>query len=152
MNYENGQPLFYALLPIIVSSQTLGGLVLAYLRLHEGLLWSMFAHGLFNATVGLLSLLLLQGWVALDEKEDHYRLTVTEHAFKTDRPKTHIYRNGERIDSIMWRQASLQSLVDSLHGEGLLADQTLVDVDLKTTRPLTADSVLAMLKKEFRIE
>lgn len=152
INYENSQPLFYALLPIIVSPQALGGLFLAYLRLREGLLWSMFAHALFNATVGLLSLLFLQGGVALDEKENHYQLTVKEYVFKRDRQKTHIYRNGDRIDSIMWRQVSLQSLVDSLHGEGLVADQTLVDVDFRTTRPITADSVLTLLKKEFRIE
>lgn len=49
-NYENNQWLFYVLTPIIVSSQSLGGFVLAYLRLREGLLWSMFA--LEFSTVG----------------------------------------------------------------------------------------------------
>lgn len=151
INYENSQPLFYALLPIIISSQALGGFVLAYLRLREGLLWSMFSHGLFNAMVGL-SLLFVQGRVALDEKEGHYTLLVKEYAFKADTQATRIYRDGERIDSIIWKQASLQSLVDSLHGEGLYADQTIVDVELKTTRPIPADSVLTLLKKEFRIE
>lgn len=152
INYENSEPLFYALLPIIVSSQALGGLILAYLRLRDGVLWSMFAHGLFNAAIALLSLLFLQNRMALDEKEDHYHLTVKEYAFKNGKQKTHIHRNGRRIDSIMWRQGSLQSLVDSLHGNGLYADKLLVDVDLKTSRPLSADSVLALLKKQYRIE
>lgn len=150
-NYENTQPLFYILLPVILSSQSLGGFILAYLRLREGLLWSMFAHALHNATILILSTILLHDRVVLSETGDHYTLTVTEYSFREGPPATHVYRNGELIDSIVWKQADLQSLVDSLSSTPLQADQMLVDVELETTQPISADSVLTLLRKEFRI-
>lgn len=152
-NYENNQWLFYVLAPIIVSSQSLGGFVLAYLRLREGLLWSMFAHALFNATVILFSVIFDQGLVRLNEQNERYSLTVKEYSFKQGKQVREIYRSGERIDSIVWKQASLQALVDSLSDKSLKADQTLVDVEFNTVgHPIATDSVLVLLRKEFRIE
>ena len=151
-NYENQQWLFYVLSPIIVSSQSLGGLVLAYLRLREGILWSMFAHGLFNATLIGIGLLFYQGWMVLDEKNERYSMIIKEYSFTEGKEMKEIYRTGNFIDSIVWKQASLQSLVDSLGEDVLMADQVIVDVEFKTGHPMPADSVLILLKKEFRIE
>lgn len=111
----------------------------------------MFAHALHNATILILSTILLHDRVVLSETGDHYTLTVTEYSFREGPPATHVYRNGELIDSIVWKQADLQSLVDSLSSTPLQADQMLVDVELETTQPISADSVLTLLRKEFRI-
>lgn len=152
LNYENDTILFYALLPIIVSSQSAGGFLLAYLRLRQGLLWSMFAHGLYNGILLLLSVVLSHDRLVLNEKEPYYTLEVREYIYRQDRAKLRIHRSNEGIDSIIWKQANLQLLVDSLSNGQLQADQTLVDVELRTTRPLAADSIIMLLRKEFRIE
>ncbi|WP_257670871.1 CPBP family intramembrane glutamic endopeptidase [Parapedobacter tibetensis] len=60
-NYANQEVLFYALSPIIVGSQLLGGFLLAYLRLKHGLRWSILAHAVFNALVVIPSAWLFQG-------------------------------------------------------------------------------------------
>lgn len=151
-NYENNQWLFYVLIPVIVSSQSLGGFVLAYLRLREGFLWSMMAHALFNATFILFSLLFNQNRLVVEETNERYDLTIREYSFREGKQVTEFYRSGERIDSIVWKQASLQSLVDSLSSTPLTADQALINMTLKTGRSMPADSVLWVLKKEYRIE
>lgn len=151
-NYENNQTLFYLLLPLIISSQSAGGFMLAYLRMREGFLWSLFSHGLFNATVLLLSVLFLHDRLVISDKQAHYTLVVQEYVYQGSPQQTTIYRTGNHIDSIIWKQAYLQQLVDSLSKEPLQADQVMVDVDFKAAHPISADSILTLLGKEFRIE
>lgn len=126
--------------------------MLAYLRLREGFLWSLFSHGLFNATMLLLSVLFLHDRLVISDKQAHYTLVVQEYVYQGSPQQTTIYRTGNHIDSIIWKQTYLQQLVDSLSKEPLQADQVMVDVDFKAAHPISADSILTLLGKEFRIE
>lgn len=53
-NYEDRTALFYSLAPIIVLSQFLGGLIMAYIRVRFNFLWGVLYHCTWNLIVVLL--------------------------------------------------------------------------------------------------
>lgn len=153
INYSNREALFFLLIPVIFSSQLIGGLVLAYLRLKQGLRWSILAHVTFNALVLGGGILFIHGNVVLDESTDNHSLYVKEYAYLEKRPKQFtIHRTNEGIDTISVRQISLRTLLDSIGGNGRYVDNVIVDMDFKSTEPISSDSLINLLKKQYRIE
>ncbi len=154
INYANREPLFFLLSPFLLSSQLFGGFVLAYLRLQHGLRWSILAHATFNALVLGVSIIFTHGKVILDESNDSYRMYIKEYVYREERPvRFKIQRKGNGIDTIYVRQVHLQRLLDSIAiNRHYYVDDVIVDVDFKSTKPLQPDSLIDLLRKEYRIE
>lgn len=151
-NYSNTETIFYILSPIIVSSQLFSGFIFAYLRLQYGLWWSICCHALFNGIVGLAIPFCFQhGDAVLEISNPSQRLVVKEYLYTDGKSQMiDIHRSAAGIDSITARQVDLQRLLDSIK-PGLYVDNVIVDLDFNTQQPITNDSLLCLLSKEYRI-
>ncbi|MEC3879700.1 CPBP family intramembrane glutamic endopeptidase [Parapedobacter sp. 10938] len=151
-NYANQEVLFYALAPIIVGSQLLGGFLLAYLRLKYGLRWAILLHAVFNALFTIPTVLLYHGKTIIDHQSSEYSLVVTEYAY-VDRPeRMRISRKDNGIDTLIVRQMGLQSVLDSIgKPETYYIENVLVDIDLRAAYPIPLDSLINRLGQEYKI-
>lgn len=151
-NYTNQEILFYALSPIIVGSQLLGGFLLAYLRLKQGLRWSILAHAAFNALVVIPSALLLHGKTVIDYQSSDYSLVVTEYSYLERPAHMQVSRGDNGIDTVIVRQMGLQTVLDAIGTRGTFyVNNTLVDFDFTATSPISPDSLINRLRQEYRI-
>lgn len=151
-NYANQEILFYALSPIIVGSQLLGGFLLAYLRLKQGVSWSILAHATFNAMMIIPSALLFQGKTVIDYTTSDYTILVKEYTYLERPSHMRIGRTQDGIDTVIVRQMGLQTVLDSVvTTNAYYADNTLIDIDFKAALPISPDSLINLLRQEYRI-
>lgn len=151
-NYANQEVLFYALAPIIVGSQLLGGFLLAYLRLKYGLRWAILLHAVFNALFTIPSALLFHGKTVIDYQSSDYSLVVTEYAYLERPERMRISSKDNGIDTLIVRQTGLQVVLDSIgNPDTHYIENVLVDIDFKAAAPIPLDSLIDRLGQEYRI-
>ena len=109
------QILFYALSPIIVGSQLLDGFLLAYLRLKQGVSWSILAHATFNVLMIIPSALLFQGKTVINYTTPDYTILVKEYTYLERPSHMRIGRTeDDDIDTVIVQQMGLQTVLDSI--------------------------------------
>lgn len=150
-NYTNTEPLFFILAPAIISSQLMGGFIMAYLRVQYGVGWSMLKHALFNGMAVFFSYCFYHNIQCLELRENSLNLSVREYML-ADRSNHYIriYRSGLGIDSMVIRQMDLQQVLDSIR-PGLYVNNTIVDIDFYSENTIHPDSVVQLLRKEYSI-
>lgn len=152
-NYENDQNIFFALSPIIIFSQSYGGLIMGYIRMHLGLKWSILHHALHNFFIVIILGLFIGNDTSISEKNENFQLKVTEITFYEDQEKKTAIFDKEKIYKIDWDNESFQKLMDTLYDKKYLVyDEQLIKVELQTKKPISKDHFLELIKKEYRIE
>lgn len=154
-NYVNDTQLFYYLAPLIVLSQTIGGLFLAYIRVRFNVFWGMLFHSLWNLFA--FSLIVYSHYASepYQEKTSHYSIEVTEKYFFEPEQKQVL-----KIDSLQGKiykmeveQYSFQHLLDTLYQkEKYYIDDSFIQLKLESKKGVSKQELIEILQKEYEIE
>ena len=154
-NFNNENPLFYILSPLVILSQLFGGLVISFIRVRLNFFYSTFYHFIWNflfaiAVPFLLSVVLKP----YTEQTSQYKIVIQELPFfvKNEEQTFKIDSTQSRIGSVQLRQYSVQHLLDSLYSKDkYFVDDVLINLDFKATKGLKKEEFLEVLKKEYKI-
>lgn len=152
-NYTNDQNIFFILSPIILFSQSFGGLIIGYIRMHLGLKWAILHHALHNFFVIFVIGFLFNNQTTISEKNENFQLNVKDIAFHQNQEKKVAIFDKEKIYKIDWDNESFQKLIDTLYDKKYLVyDEQLIKVELQTNKPISKDNFLELMREGYRIE
>lgn len=154
-NYVNDTQLFYYLAPLIVLSQTIGGLFLAYIRVRFNVFWGMLFHSLWNLFA--FSLIIYSHYTSepYQDKTPHYSIEITEKNFFDPYQKQvlKIDSSQGKIYKMEVEQYSFQHLLDTLYQkEKYHIDDSFIQLKLESKKGINQQEFLQILEKEFVIE
>lgn len=155
-NYTNSGTLFLALSPIIVISQLIGGLILAFLRVRLNFLWGVLFHASWNFFVAIAipmaDHLFYEPYI---ENNANYSITIEEQLFFNDGNEQSITADSTtgKIHSLNVRQYSVQHVLDTLYTKDkYYAEDVLINLNLKSKTGIKEEEFIHILEKEYDIK
>ncbi len=153
-NFENKEPVFYILSPVIIGSQLIGGLILSYSRIKLGFIWSIIQHGAFNLFFVLIGLIFFHNQNIVRISDNKLSMNINELMY-IDKESTQ-YNSKLKNDSIYSIEAnniSIFQLIDSLQIEGTMPyDNIWIDVSINSKNGITKNELLTIIKKEIKFD
>ena len=146
-------PLYLLLLPLLILSQSIAGLILGYIRLRLGFLWAVLFHACFNFVVISVPYLSYQHTEIISHKTPDYELKVIG-LFCRDSSNTYFtYDKREgKIFMVQGTNIDLQFFLNSfLDKEYKVMDGELVHLYFKSKKGLTEQELIKRLKEDFEI-
>lgn len=153
-NYDNIEPIFFLLSPLIIGSQLIGGAILSYCRIKLGFIWAIVQHGLYNFALIAFVVLFFHDTIMLNKFTENINLKVTELIYID---KHNSYYNSNHKDGIIYsidaNNISLFALVDSLQLEGPKPfDNTWISVELDSESGISKVEIMEILRNEIKFE
>lgn len=154
-NYENTGWLFYAIAPFLVLSQTIGGFILAYLRVKFNFWLGVLFHAMWNFTlffvVGGIAFLFFTEDTHV--KTDTYELTIKEKMFESFSEKKVIsYKADDKtvysIESKDYNMTELFEIIYKDNKEYIPKPATVVELKFEAENGISKDSLLILLEQE----
>lgn len=153
-NYNNNEPIFYLLSPVIVGSQLLGGIMLSYCRIKLGFWWAVLQHGLFNLFVTLVSLLFFHNSTLVSKSSERTNLEITELMYIDKETSCYSWtKKDSLIYSIDAVNISLYQFMDSLQSEGPKPyDNTWINGTFVSKDGSTKSEIIEIIKAQVKFE
>ncbi len=155
-NYTNSGTLFLALSPIIVVSQLIGGLILAFIRVRLNFLWGVLFHASWNFFVAIAipmgEHLFYESYI---ENNANYSITIEEQLFFNDGEEQSIMADSSagKIYSLSVKQYSVQHVLDTLYTKDkYYGEDILINLNLKSKAGIKKEELVHILEKEYDIE
>lgn len=152
-NFNNSGIVFYLVAPFIVFSQGFGGLILGYIRMHLGFWWGVLHHLLFNFTVIILTTFFFHNKLNFEEKSNTFSVKMYDLQYYENNPIKQVEFDKNSIKTILWNNITLQKLLDSVYDKKYkTTDNQLIKIELNTTKPISKNEMLNVLKENYNIE
>lgn len=155
-NYPERGLLFYFFSPLIVTSQSVGGLIIAFIRVRISFIWGIIYHCAWNFLFAILIPILFHHFSEpYIEKTEKYHISITEKPFfnKSDKQIFKIDRINKKIIKIKIKQYSLQNILDTLYKKDkYYTDDILINLDFTSKDGITKEEFLNVLGKEYDIQ
>lgn len=139
-NYENNSIFFYCILPIIVSTQLIGGIFLTFLRVRFNLLSSIISHLIWNTIAILIPLAISIFEKPYEKKTKNYTVKIQNLNYNTNKPqKFEIDSNANKIFKINIEEYSINHILDSLYKYNRESDDVLLNIKLNSKEGVTKE-------------
>jgi membrane protease YdiL (CAAX protease family) len=153
-NYENREPLFFWLAPIIVGSQLIGGLTLSYSRIKLGFKWSVIHHGMFNLFGVVIGLVFFHNVSIMNLSNNDYTFEITELMYINKESSSYDATIQNGITYLIKAQdINLQKVIDVLNEEEeKLYDDIWVDFYFESKEGIETKELIELMKKDIKFE
>lgn len=153
-NYDINTPLFYALSPIIVGTQLIGGLTLSYTRIKLGFLWGVVQHVVFNFIFVGMVVIFGQNTTMIEESTPEYSIKINGLIFiDADSSRFNEKIVNDKIYFIKANDYSLQAVLDSINLDNVtIYDNSWVDFYFESKEGVSSNEVYELMKKKIRFE
>lgn len=151
-NFENREPVFYALSPVIIGSQLIGGLILSYSRIKLGFIWSIIQHVAFNLSFVLFGLIFFHNQNIIKITSGDLSLRINELMYIDKENSYYISKfKKDLIYSIEANDIDMFRFIDSLQIDGPMPyDNIWVDINMNSKKGITKKDLLSIIKKEIK--
>lgn len=153
-HYSNDFTLLLMLSPLIIGSQIVGGVTLAYVRVRFSLIWSIVLHMLWNGSLFCLFAYLHAYGDPYTETTRDYTVEIKEVEFydPSRSQELTIDTLDGMLHALSTRQLSFQHTLDSLYGaDQYRVNDLLIDIDLVSEKGIHMDSLIPILSKEHKV-
>lgn len=154
-NYTNDGFWFYVFSPIIITSQLIGGLVTAFIRVKYNLFYGMLYHSLWNI-LAIFPLIFIDNFSSpYQEKTEKYSIEISEkHFFDEDEKQVFKIDSLQgKIYKIEVEQYSFQHFLDSLYqGNKYQINDAFIKMKFDSQKGVTKEGFIEILKKEYNID
>jgi membrane protease YdiL (CAAX protease family) len=154
MNFENREPVFYVLSPILIGGQLVGGLILSYSRIKLGFTWAILQHCAFNLFFVLIGLTFFHNQSIVEISDEHLSIEIKELIY-IDKDSSYYksVSDSDLIYSIEANDISLFQLIDSLQTTGATPyDNIWIDIRMNSNSGATKNELLAILKRTIKFD
>ena len=145
-NFENNSTFFYCVLPILVSTQLIGGIFLTFLRVRFNILTSIISHVVWNGILTIIPIL-----ISLFEKP--YELSNNDLNLKIEylnynsniQQKFQIDSTSNRIFKIDIKEYSFNHILDSLYQYERNEEDILINIKFESKKGITKEELKKLL-------
>ncbi len=145
-NFENSSIFFYCILPILVSTQLIGGIFLTFLRVRFNILSSIILHVLWNGIFTIIPII-----ISIFEKP--YELINNDTNLKIEylnynsnnQQKFQIDSTSNRIFKIDIEEYSFNHILDSLYQFERNKEDILINMKLESKKGITKEELKELL-------
>ena len=153
-NYSNSSTLFFIFAPIIVLSQLIGGITLAFVRVRLDFLWGVLFHCAWNFLVFAIPVVENSFIEPYTEKTSQYTITIEDQLFfDPQKQYVKIDSAGGKIQSVSVAHYTIQNVLDTLYQKDKYrVDDLLINLNFESKDGVTKEAFLKILQKDFEIE
>lgn len=145
-NYENSSTFFYCVLPIIVSTQLIGGIFLTFLRVRFNFLTSVISHVLWNGLITIVPIILLVFEKPYERITEDYTLKIENLYYNTSKPQKFVIDSGSNeIYKINIEEYSFNHILDTLFHYERNRDDLLININFESKTGLTKEELKNLL-------
>ncbi len=145
-NFENNSTFFYCVLPILISTQLIGGVFLTFLRVRFNFMTSVISHVLWNGLMTVIPIIISVFEKPYERITDDYALKIEYLNFNTSKPqKFQIDSTSNQIFKIDIEQYSLNHILDSLYQYERNREDILINIKLESKTGLTKEKFKNLL-------
>lgn len=156
INYDNNGFLFYLASPVLVSSQLLGGFIMAYIRIRFSFFYGFLYHGVWNFLFAVVFPIVYFSFASpIVDINENYELRIQQYAFyDAERGRNMSIDSGDsNFYAIEIKQFLLHDALDSLYGQDrFYAEGVFIDLQLSSEKGITKEELLDRLKEDFDIK
>lgn len=145
-NFENNSTFFFCVLPILVSTQLIGGVFLTFLRVRFNFLTSVISHVLWNGLLTIIPIIISIFEKPYERITDDYALKIDYLNYNTSQPqKFKIDSTSNKILKIDIEEYSFNHILDSLYQYERKRDDILINIKLESKTGLTKEELKNLL-------
>lgn len=145
-NFENNSTFFFYVLPILVSTQLIGGVFLTFLRVRFNFLTSVISHVLWNGLLTIIPIIISIFEKPYERITDDYALKIDYLNYNTSQPqKFKIDSTSNKILKIDIEEYSFNHILDSLYQYERKRDDILINIKLESKTGLTKEELKNLL-------
>lgn len=152
-NYDINSKIYLIIFPIIILPQIIGGILMSYIRMKNGLIWSIALHSLFNGIVVIISLLFFNKTTIVKENTTLYELKIEKRMYGLDRPVfSSLKINNDSIVSFKANNAQFRDILKLLEENPVdyINQESRVDISLVTKEEkMSKEQFIKFLQREF---
>ena len=145
-NFENSSTFFYCILPILVSTQLIGGIFLTFLRVRFNILTSIVSHVLWNGIFTIIPIIISIFEKPYERITDDYKLKIEYLNYNTSKPqKFQIDSTSNKIFKIYIKEYSFNHILDSLYQYERKSDDILINMKMESKKGITKEELKKLL-------
>ena len=155
-NYTNDSWKFYAISPLIISTQLIAGFILSYIRVRLNMFYSLLYHGIWNALFGIVvSFVSLTFNDHYSHSGKNYDIKIQEQLyFHKNKPKTlKLNKTADKIYILEAQQYLLQKISDTIYGKGkYITDEARININFKSEAGVSKEEFRKILQEKYTID
>ena len=145
-NFENSSTFFYCILPILVSTQLIGGIFLTFLRVRFNILTSIVSHVLWNGIFTIIPILISIFEKPYERITDDYKLNIEYLNYNTSKTqKFQIDSTSNRIFKVAIEEYSFNHILDSIYQYERNRDDILINMKMVSEKGMTKEEFKKLL-------
>ena len=145
-NYENNSTLFYCILPILISTQLIGGVFLTFLRVRFNLLTSIVLHVSWNGLLTIIPFAITIFEKPYENSSENHTLIIEYLNYNTNKlQKFQIDSTSNRIFKIAIEEYSFNHILDSLYQFERNKEDVLINMKLESKKGITKEELKELL-------
>lgn len=145
-NYENNSTLFYCILPILISTQLIGGVFLTFLRVRFNLLTSIVLHVSWNGLLTIIPFAITIFEKPYENSSENHTLIIEYLNYNTNKlQKFQIDSTSNRIFKIDIEEYSFNHILDSLYQFERNKEDVLINMKLESKKGITKEELKELL-------
>lgn len=145
-NFENNSTLFYCVLPILISTQLIGGVFLTFLRVKFNFISSVIIHILWNSIFTIIPLIISVFEKPYEKVTENYTLKIEYVNYNTaNSQKFEIDSASNKILKAEINEYSLNDILDSLYHFKRKNEDHLLNIKLESKKGLSKEEFKTLL-------
>jgi membrane protease YdiL (CAAX protease family) len=145
-NFENNSTFFYCILPILITTQLVGGVILTFLRVRFNFLTSVISHVLWNGLMTIIPIIISIFEKPYERTTDDYVLKIEYLNYNiSNQQKFQIDSTSNEIFKIDIEEYSFNHILDSLYQYERNRDDILINLKLESKKGLTKKELKNLL-------
>ena len=145
-NYENNSTLFYCILPILISTQLIGGVFLTFLRVRFNLLTSIVLHVSWNGLLTIIPFAITIFEKPYENSSENHTLIIEYLNYNTNKlQKLEIDSISNKIFKIHIEEYSFNHILDTLYQYERNKEDLLINIKLESKKGISKEEFKKLL-------
>lgn len=146
MNFLNDSTFFYWVLPLLVTTQTIGGFILTYLRVRFNFISSLISHALWNFSM-MLILFVSPYFVKPYVKENEsYSVKIEHLSFsKVELQRFEVDSSANKVFKLDIKEYSINHILDTLFQHERLLDDYVINLHFESKKGTSKEELKKLL-------
>ena len=146
VNFLNDSTFFYWVLPLLVTTQTIGGFILTFLRVRFNFISSLFAHILWNFSMMLIFIVSPYFFKPYVKENESYSVKIEQLSYsKVELQKFEVDSSANKVFKLKINEYSLNHVLDTLFQHERLLEDYVINLQFESKKGTSKEDLKKLL-------
>jgi hypothetical protein len=146
VNFLNDSTFFYWVLPLLVTTQTIGGFILTFLRVRFNFISSLFAHVLWNFSMMLIFIVSPYFFKPYVKENESYSVKIEQLSYsKVELQKFEVDSSANKVFKLKINEYSLNHVLDTLFQHERLLEDYVINLQFESKKGTSKEDLKKLL-------